>query len=309
MSPESRPAAVPMSPSDAASLEFRDEMLDGALSFANVAPAAREALCTPAHPFGSVGLALSEFSALSSGLSAPTPLLSYWLVESVLDPPPQPAMPMAATTRAAQSAELPVERSTPGNLLQQPREPPVLQHPALGLAGGAVAHHVVLVEHGLEPVSAPRAGLAVATVDGERHWELVGERELQLACIGVDRTAEHPQDRGPQSVRFVLLEIRSALERGQPGRVEDLVDPRAPDPRDHVLVAQQRVQRPRLVQELEQIRRIRPGVVAELLERILGLRGPDHLDPCSLPGAELAQAQLAALRQPDQPPGAAGAPA
>ena len=64
-------------------------------------------------------------------------------------------------------------------LLQQPRQPPVLEQLALGLAGRAVAHHVVLVEHRLELVAAARARLAVVAVDGERHRQLVGDRQRE----------------------------------------------------------------------------------------------------------------------------------
>src|SRR5690349_6151033 len=68
-------------------------------------------------------------------------------------------------------------------LLQQPRQPPVLEHPSLGLAGRAVAHHVVLVEHRLEPVAAPGARLSVAAMHGERHRELVRQRQRKLALV------------------------------------------------------------------------------------------------------------------------------
>src|SRR6516225_3307270 len=81
------------------------------------------------------------------------------------------------------------------SLLEQPGEPPVLQQLALRLARRAVAHHVVLVEHGLELVAAARAGLAVAPMDGERHRQLVGDRERQGRLVVGDRVAEQP-DRG-----------------------------------------------------------------------------------------------------------------
>src|ERR1700733_8118019 len=64
-----------------------------------------------------------------------------------------------------------------GALLQQPRQPPVLEQLALGLASRAVAHHVVLVEHRFELVAAARARFAVTAVDGERHRQAGGNRQ------------------------------------------------------------------------------------------------------------------------------------
>ena len=87
-------------------------------------------------------------------------------------------------------------------------------------------------------------------------------------------------------------------------RVQDLVDPGAADAGDHVLVAEQRVQRPRLVEQLEQRRRIGPRLGAERGERVLvvEVRRSQHLDPRPLSGAELAQAQLAPVGEPQQEP-------
>jgi hypothetical protein len=84
--------------------------------------------------------------------------------------------------------------------------------------------------------------------------------------------------------------------------VQDLVDPRAPDPGDHLLVAQQRVQRPRRRQQLAEQRRVRPRLGAEREQDVLGLErlGPQQLDPRGLLGAELAQPQLAVAGQAEQ---------
>ena len=65
--------------------------------------------------------------------------------------------------------------------LEQPGQAAVLQHAALRLAFGAVAHHVVLVEDGLEHRLAARARLALVGVDARGLGELLGQRELDLS--------------------------------------------------------------------------------------------------------------------------------
>jgi hypothetical protein len=74
-----------------------------------------------------------------------------------------------------------------------------------------------------------------------------------------------------------------------------------------VLVAQERVQRPRLGQQLLERRRVGPGLRAQRRERVVALEpvGGQELGPGALPGAELAQAQLAAVSQAHQHAGAA----
>ena len=84
--------------------------------------------------------------------------------------------------------------------------------------------------------------------------------------------------------------------------MQDLVDPRAPDPRDHLLVAQQRVQRARRLQQRAELGRVGPRLRAERAQLLVGLDrlGAQQLDPRGLLGAELAQAQLAVSGQPPQ---------
>ena len=61
-------------------------------------------------------------------------------------------------------------------LLQQPREPAVLEHPAARLLLGAVVGQVLGEVDGLDRRAAARAGLALSAVDLERHRQLVGDR-------------------------------------------------------------------------------------------------------------------------------------
>src|SRR5258707_15808853 len=100
MSVPSLPAAVPIAPSELAPCEFRDVSEDGGLSFENASLAPWEAVCSFAQLAGFVGLPFSELSAVSSGLSAFTPWLSYWLVESVLEPQ-QPPIAIASASSVA----------------------------------------------------------------------------------------------------------------------------------------------------------------------------------------------------------------
>ena len=157
----------------------------------------------------------------------------------------------------------------PSSLLEQAAQAPVLEHLSVGLADRAVAHHVVLVEDRLEPGATARAWFAVAAVDGQWHRQLVGDRQLQRPLVVIDRVAQGGHDRVPEEIGFGLVEVRSAPERGHHRGVEDLVDPRAPDPGDHVLVTQQGVQRSGDVEKLVQGRRIGPGLGAERSDRLL----------------------------------------
>src|SRR3954466_12064965 len=65
---------------------------------------------------------------------------------------------------AGTAASLPQSLEEFQFLLQQPREPPVLEDPPLGLAVRAVGHHVVLVEHRLQHGVAARARLPLVRV-------------------------------------------------------------------------------------------------------------------------------------------------
>src|SRR3954447_23214880 len=83
----------------------------------------------------------------------------------------------SACTTAAARASASASSGTPPGLLQEPREPAVLEHPPAGLLLRAVAHDVVLVVDGLERRAAARARLALVTMDHERHRHLVGNRQ------------------------------------------------------------------------------------------------------------------------------------
>src|SRR5436305_9905383 len=100
MSVPSLPAATPIAPSELATCAFNDESEDGGFIFENALLALSEALFSFVQSAGSAGFPLSELSAPSSGLSAFTPWRSYWLVESVLEPP-QPAIASAAAVAIA----------------------------------------------------------------------------------------------------------------------------------------------------------------------------------------------------------------
>jgi hypothetical protein len=121
-----------------------------------------------------------------------------------------------------------------------------------------------------------------------------------------DRVAEHLVHRGVERLDLLLAEVGTLLERRQPGRPQELVHPRAADPGDGALVAQQRVEMARLVEQLRHLIdgrrgvRVRPErrdplVVRDRLRR-------EQLRPRPLLRAELAQPQLAAVLEPHQDP-------
>src|SRR5437588_4050343 len=78
----------------------------------------------------------------------------------------------------------------PPRSLQQPRQPPVLQHPPARLLLGAVGHHVVLEVNGLEGGAAPGTRLALLAMDLERHRRLVGQRLADDLLVVDERVAE-----------------------------------------------------------------------------------------------------------------------
>src|ERR1700754_3597332 len=102
-----------------------------------------------------------------------------------------------------------------GRLLQQPREPAVLEDPALRLAMRAVRHHVVLIEDRLEDRLAARARLALVRGHARRLRELLRQRELDLVLVDVDHAPELGHHRLAQRLRLALGEVVAALERRQ----------------------------------------------------------------------------------------------
>ena len=129
-----------------------------------------------------------------------------------------------------------------------------------------------------------------------------GIGSAQRLLVVRDRRAEALDDRVAQADGLIGVEIRAALERRKHRPVQDLVDPGTPDPGDHVLVAQQRVERPGLVEQLLERRRVGPRLRSELGQNLLlrEVLGAQDLDPGPLLGAELAQPQLTAVLEPDE---------
>ena len=146
-------------------------------------------------------------------------------------------------------------------------------------------------------------------MDLQRHRELVRHGGPDHLLVVVERRAEDLSAGGVERLHLLRVELGAALERRQPGGPEDLVDPRAADARDLPLVAQQRVQVARLVEHARELlergwrQRVRAErghglVLVELARR-------EELGPGALLGAELAQAKLAPVTEPDQQPRAA----
>src|SRR3954464_4638392 len=204
-------------------------------------------------------------------------------------------------------------------LLQQPREAAVLEHAPAGLLLRAVAHDVVLVVHGLDrraaararlpPAAggaAARARLALVAMALERHRELVGDGQRDDALVVLDGAVQALDARLAQRVGLLVAEVVRALERREPRGPQDLVDPRAPDAGDDVLVAQDAVQRPRALrgQQFAQRWRVGPRLRPEGRKRVVvgDVRRAQDLDPRALARAEFAQAQLVAVRQADEQP-------
>ena len=137
---------------------------------------------------------------------------------------------------------------------QQPRQPPVLQHAPLGLARA-----------GSRRSRSPRSGPPPAwrRSAGTARPRGGGPAAASAACRGSAarrparsaRSRRRASRRSPsrRRSRLVLVEVGAALVRRELGLPQDLIDPRAPDAGDHVLVAQQRVQRPRRVEQLFQL--------------------------------------------------------
>ena len=170
--------------------------------------------------------------------------------------PRHPRLQPAARTRLA--------------LLQQFREPAVLQHPPAGLLLGAVVRLVLGEEDGLDRRAAARAGLALALVDLQRHRHLVGDLGADRLLVVVYRVAEDVQ-RGVEARDLLGVELGAFLEGREPRLPEDLVDPGAADPGDVSLVAQQRVQVARLVDRRGELlqRRGRPGFGPERRDHLV----------------------------------------
>src|SRR6266511_3495433 len=152
---------------------------------------------------------------------------------------------------------------------QQPRQPSVLEDPAARLAGRAVVDRVLLEVDLRDRCAAGVAGLAEMPVHAVD--TLVAKAALpQLeppAKLGVDRFGK------PRELLEVEL-IRKRVGR-ELRRAQDLVCPRAADSRERALVAQERMQPPRVVPAdlAELLGRQPQRVGAEVLELGLGVLG------------------------------------
>src|SRR5579884_913680 len=182
----------------------------------------------------------------------------------------------------------------PWPLLEQPREAPVLQRSPGGLAARAVVDRVLLEVDARDRRPVARARPAELVVDS------VG-LGVAGACKPQLEPARHLfADRGRQARGFRLVELRRERVRGKPRRPEDLVRPGAADAGDQPLVAQQRVQPPRIGGEdaRDVLVRHRVGLGAEVRQLVADLVRPQQPDARALLRPGLGQLQLAPVREP-----------
>src|SRR2546423_14455498 len=125
-------------------------------------------------------------------------------------------------------------------LAKEPRQPPVLEDTAAGLARRAVEDRVLLEVDLRERRAADVTRLAEAPVDAVSL--LVGGSALSE----LETALELEVDGGCEARDLLVVEVARQRIRRELRRVEDLVRPRAADARDQVLVAEERVQAPRL---------------------------------------------------------------
>src|SRR4051794_4310451 len=125
-------------------------------------------------------------------------------------------------------------------LLEQARQAAVLEDAAAGLTAGAVVDRVLLVLDAGDRGLADEAGLAELVVDA------VDGRVLLAALAQLEATRELAADRLGEAVDLLRVQVAREREGGEPRRVQDLVCPRAPDAGEGPLVAEHRVEPPRL---------------------------------------------------------------
>ena len=107
------------------------------------------------------------------------------------------------------------------------------------------------------------------TVNREGHRQLVRDGQRHRLLVVGDRPTQAGDHRRPQTLGLVAIQIRPALERGDLRAVQDLVDPRSADAGQHVLVAEQDVERPGNVEHVLQCRRVGPSFRTERADRLL----------------------------------------
>jgi hypothetical protein len=119
--------------------------------------------------------------------------------------------------------------------------------------------------HGLDLRAAARTLLAGAAVYLQRHRRLVGERVANDLLVVRECAAQALVDRAVQPLDRVVVQVVALAKRRELGGPEHLVDPRAADAGDRALVAQQRMQMARLIDQLGELveRRRRPRLGSE----------------------------------------------
>src|SRR5256714_10261399 len=125
-------------------------------------------------------------------------------------------------------------------LAKEPRQPPVLEDTAAGLARRAVEDRVLLEVDLRERRAAHVTRLAEAPVDA------VGLLVGGSARSELETALELEVDGGCEARDLLVVEVARQRVRRELRRVEDLVRPRTADARDQVLVAEERMQAPRL---------------------------------------------------------------
>ena len=181
-------------------------------------------------------------------------------------------------------------RHTPA-YTEQPREPPVLEHPPARLALGAVEDRVLLEVDAGDGSAAVRARLAQAVVDLVRL--LVGRtRQAEFQAGG-----EELADSRREELDLLVAELRRERVGRELRPVQDLVRPGAADAGERPLVAQERMQPARLAAgDLGELGGGDPiRFRAEVRDLGFEVVRPVEADPCPLLRAALGQDQLAAV--------------
>ena len=194
--------------------------------------------------------------------------------------------------------------STTRRYFSSRRQPPVGEDPAAGLLLRAVTGDPLGVVDRGDRLAAARARLALAPVHLQRHRHLVGDRLADDLLVVVDRAAEHRRARRA-GARPPPASISEPFLNG-----ERRASQRISSTHERPIPAIERWSRssgwrwPGLVDDLRELleRGRRPGLGAERRDHLLGgdVVGVEELAPGSLLGPELAQPQLATVREPDQ---------
>ena len=138
---------------------------------------------------------------------------------SVVESRPRPRRPrrrLRLSHRAEAARQVAADRPARSTaLLQQPRQPAVLEHPAAGLALRAVVGLVLGEVDGLDRRPAARARLALAAVDLERHRQLVGDLSRRPPPRSGRSPSPSTRERGVQALDLLVVEVRALAKRRQ----------------------------------------------------------------------------------------------